>query len=242
MSSGPNMATITASLERSLQNCSINNHHHQSRGSNGSRRVDDSGRTRNPASNSVGNHRDYLYSSSNNSSLNYYSHRDHDAALDLNSHISLPYQWEQCLDLKSGEIYYINWRTGMKAKEDPRMSHRGMILDHHYDSYYTEEEEEEDDDDDEEEEEDDEEEDDSSSSSSSSEVYSPPEAEAEAESASSSSSLISRNVGDEERNSKDERSRQVLVVAGCKVCLMYFMVPKQVQLCPKCTSAQLLHF
>lgn len=123
----------------------------------------------------------------------------------------------------------------MKAKEDPRTSHREMIGDHHYDNYYTDEEEDDDDDDEEDEEEDD------SSSSSSSEVYSPPEVEAVSESAScSSSSLLSR--GEELRNSKDERSRQVLVVAGCKVCLMYFMVPKQAQLCPKCTSAQLLHF
>lgn len=35
--------------------------------------------------------------------------------------------------------------------------------------------------------------------------------------------------------------QNVLVVAGCKSCLMYFMVPKQVEDCPKCTG-QLLHF
>uniref|UniRef100_A0A2P2JED7 Uncharacterized protein n=1 Tax=Rhizophora mucronata TaxID=61149 RepID=A0A2P2JED7_RHIMU len=34
---------------------------------------------------------------------------------------------------------------------------------------------------------------------------------------------------------------QVLVVAGCKSCLMYFMVPKRVEDCPKC-NGQLLHF
>lgn len=34
---------------------------------------------------------------------------------------------------------------------------------------------------------------------------------------------------------------QVLVAAGCKSCLMYFMVPKQAEDCPKCYG-QLLHF
>lgn len=33
----------------------------------------------------------------------------------------------------------------------------------------------------------------------------------------------------------------VLVVGGCKTCLMYFMVPKEVDDCPKCCG-QLLHF
>lgn len=39
----------------------------------------------------------------------------------------------------------------------------------------------------------------------------------------------------------EKHNNNVLVVAGCKSCLMYFMVPKQVQECPKCTG-QLLHF
>ena len=39
---------------------------------------------------------------------------------------------------------------------------------------------------------------------------------------------------------KDHKDH-VLVVAGCKSCLMYFMVPKQVEDCPKCCG-QLLHF
>ena len=40
---------------------------------------------------------------------------------------------------------------------------------------------------------------------------------------------------------QNNNSNNVLVVAGCKSCLMYFMVPKQVEDCPKC-SGQLLHF
>lgn len=42
-------------------------------------------------------------------------------------------------------------------------------------------------------------------------------------------------------NSSSISGNNVLVVAGCKSCLMYFMVPKQVEDCPKCTG-QLLHF
>ncbi|MCL7038427.1 hypothetical protein MKW94_030524 [Papaver nudicaule] len=38
-----------------------------------------------------------------------------------------------------------------------------------------------------------------------------------------------------------KRSDQVLVVAGCKSCLMYFMLPKYVVDCPKC-SGIILHF
>lgn len=42
-------------------------------------------------------------------------------------------------------------------------------------------------------------------------------------------------------NRVDQKEAHVLVVAGCKSCFMYFMVPKQVEDCPKCTG-QLLHF
>lgn len=43
-----------------------------------------------------------------------------------------------------------------------------------------------------------------------------------------------------EKHGQGEKDN-VLVVAGCKSCLMYFMVPKQVEECPKC-SGHLLHF
>lgn len=39
-----------------------------------------------------------------------------------------------------------------------------------------------------------------------------------------------------------ENGEDVLVVAGCKRCFMYFMVPKQVEDCPKCSSSRLVHF
>lgn len=44
-----------------------------------------------------------------------------------------------------------------------------------------------------------------------------------------------------ENNSNNNNNNNVLVVAGCKSCLMYYMVPKQLEICPKCCG-QLLHF
>ena len=101
---------------------------------------------------------------------------------------------------QTGEIYYINWRNGMKARDDPRTTPE------YSGDFYTE--------------------DDSScdSEESSSEYSSPPDSSRE-------------HYRVDQKDHKDH----VLVVAGCKSCLMYFMVPKQVEDCPKCCG-QLLHF
>ncbi|XAR48226.1 hypothetical protein NMG60_11030976 [Bertholletia excelsa] len=179
----PNMATITASLERSLQNFSLN----QS--------------TTSSFSAGAG-----ISSSSSDSPENHHLSNSSDATLELNSQASLPYHWEQCLDLKTGEIYYINWRTGMRATEDPRTSQAELIgeFDTDDDSEYDSEE--------------------SSSESS--------------PSSSRNTQLYHHHQGTGDgQNHKDH----VLVVAGCKSCLMYFMVPKQGAICPKCCG-ELLHF
>ncbi|CAL5395897.1 unnamed protein product [Camellia sinensis] len=70
----PNMATITASLERSLQKCSLYQN------SNIADDTDTGG--------GVG------FSSSSSNSLENHLSNFHDAILDLNSHLSLPYYWE----------------------------------------------------------------------------------------------------------------------------------------------------
>ncbi|XP_068649354.1 protein CURLY FLAG LEAF 1-like isoform X2 [Aristolochia californica] len=158
----PNMDTIAASLERSMQNCSLG----------GGDAADDEG---------DGHTEAFLA-----------DRPSAESTLELNSHVSLPYQWEQCLDLKTGEIYYINWRTGIKAKDDPRTTAN-------FDGdYFTEE--------------------DSSDES-------------------EDSSFVSSPSSREDYRYED----QVLVVAGCKSCLMYFMLPKRVEDCPKCNGL-LLHF
>lgn len=55
------------------------------------------------------------------------------------------------------------------------------------------------------------------------------------------SSYDSEESSSESSNRREAQKEQVLVVGGCKSCFMYFMVPKQVQECPKCCG-QLLHF
>ncbi|KFK44679.1 hypothetical protein AALP_AA1G289300 [Arabis alpina] len=121
-----------------------------------------------------------------------------DKTLDLNSHISIPSYMEQCLDLKTGEIYYMNSTNGMRVKEDPRKLVSSKNADEFSGSVFSEE--------------------DSSYH--------------ESEESSSESSPSSGE------NQKEEDG---LVVAGCKACFMYFMVPKFLEDCPKCAS-HLLHF
>ncbi|GMP80638.1 hypothetical protein CsSME_00035659 [Camellia sinensis var. sinensis] len=86
----PNMTMITASLERSLQNCFLYEN---------SKIADDT-----DAGGGVGF--SSSSSSSSDSSENHFSN-SHDAILDLNSHLSLPYHWEQCLDLKIYIYMYV---------------------------------------------------------------------------------------------------------------------------------------
>ncbi|XP_071717631.1 protein CURLY FLAG LEAF 1-like [Rutidosis leptorrhynchoides] len=199
----PNIAAITASLERSLQSFSLN---HRST-------TTTTTTTSAAAEESPTNH----YHRSTNSS---------DSTLELNSNITLPYHWEQCLDLKTGEMYYINWRTGMKTKEDPR------TVDDGFSGYFYS-----DDDDDEEAEEES-----SYDGNEESSVESSP-----AVSSSRKQKQIEKEDENEDENESciisgnENRSNGVLVVAGCKGCFMYFMVPKQVEDCPKCCG-QLLHF
>ncbi|KAK4780031.1 hypothetical protein SAY87_016137 [Trapa incisa] len=183
----PNTGTITASLERSLQKISLNG---PGGSGGGAARVGRSSSSE-----------DISESQLNNS----------DATLELNSHVSLPYHWEQCLDLQTGEIYYINWRTGMRAKEDPRLTG-----DYTEDYYYS-----------------DEDEDDSSNcdSGESSSVSSP--ADFHSPAAAREPPPLAGGGGEKD---------SVLVVGGCKMCLMYFMVPKQVEDCPKCSGRLVLHF
>ncbi|XP_050221013.1 protein CURLY FLAG LEAF 1 [Mercurialis annua] len=199
---GPNMAAITASLERSLQNCSLDHHlPHQTMGVFGER----------SSSSDHHHHHHHVHDHSNNNNLQISNSSSSDTTLELNSHVSLPCHWEQCLDLKTGEIYYINWRNGMKAKEDPRE----ITQEYNGDYYYTEEEDNEDD------------------SSCDSE-------ESSSESSPSPCSTFNNNNNNNNRV-QQQKEDHVLVVGGCKSCLMYFMVPKQVQDCPKC-NGHLLHF
>ncbi|WOL02555.1 hypothetical protein Cni_G11274 [Canna indica] len=153
--------------------------------------------------------------------------------VDLNSDTALPYHWEQCLDMRTGEIYYINWETGVRTTDDPRTTAAAVSddvssaypssiyyddgdgdVDGASDEYSCSRVGSGDDDYDEEDEDDD-----TADSSSVSSAASPTNSSTEDHSASGS---------------------QVLVAAGCKACFMYFMVPKRVDACPKC-GGTLLH-
>ncbi|ERN06165.1 hypothetical protein AMTRI_Chr06g170760 [Amborella trichopoda] len=115
------------------------------------------------------------------------------ANLELNSEMSLPYQWEQCLDLKTGEVYFIDWNNGKKEKDDPRLVKNKTRL-----GYNSSDE----------------------------------ESGNESEDSSSSSTYFYEDYLVDSDTNQD----QILVVAGCKRCLMYFMLPKMAMECPKCRS------
>ncbi|KAE8716190.1 hypothetical protein F3Y22_tig00110156pilonHSYRG00542 [Hibiscus syriacus] len=187
----PNMVTITESLERSLKKCSLN--HERGGGSDGGGAAADEEGRRSEDDNSL-------------------SKTFSDTSLELNSHLSLPHHWEQCLDLKTGEIYYINWRNGTKASEDPRTA-----ADYGGDFYSDED-------------------DDS--------LYESDELSSDSSPSSSTRDKVHHDDEEDDSNSRlgaDKDNDNVLVVAGCRSCLMYFMVPKQEEDCPKCKD-RLLHF
>ncbi|KAG9139595.1 hypothetical protein Leryth_016365 [Lithospermum erythrorhizon] len=205
----PNMSTITDSLERDLQNFSLKNDHHP-RNSNCS----------SSSSNDGGNVGAGEISSSDLIKNHHHDDDTSETAYELNSHIRMPYHWEQCLDLKTGELYYINWRTGMKSKEDPRTTSQSSNPNVGFNL-------------------------------SSVELNDESSYESEGSTTEESSSSPSTTTSDHKKGSTIENNNNcensmmkednVLVVAGCKSCFMYFMVVKQVQDCPKCTG-QLIHF
>ena len=118
------------------------------------------------------------------------------------------------IDEQTGEIYYINWSNGMKPKEDPRTKATG------HNSDYSSSEDDHDHD-----------------------VESKCYDSEEGSSTESSPCSSARKESNFRLIKKQQELNQdsVLVVAGCKSCLMYRMVPKHVEDCPKC-SGQLLHF
>lgn len=218
----PNRGTITASIERSLRNCSLN--HHQSSSSSSSD-------SNNAASAGIIGPAGYVAAGRSSTSDSTINLDFPDNALELHSDIRLPYYWEQCLDLKSGEVYYINWRTGMKSQEDPRTNPEMQdVMRGGLGLSWSEGDE-----------------DDSwcESEGSSTEESSPSTSSRQQQcrrysNSNSSPVTITPRHRAAETNIHHDKP-QVLVVAGCKSCFMYFMLPKQVQDCPKCFG-QLLHF
>ncbi|CAD5177432.1 unnamed protein product [Musa acuminata subsp. malaccensis] len=137
--------------------------------------------------------------------------------VELNSDTALPYRWEQRLDMRTGEVYYINLETGTKTRKDPRTA---VIAAATYSSSYISGKEI------------------SSSDDSCSRVGGSEDYESSVDTANSClSSLSSSSPPD---TVADPGGAQILVAAGCRSCFMYFMVPKSVDACPKCGGG-LLH-
>ncbi|WOL00970.1 hypothetical protein Cni_G09683 [Canna indica] len=142
--------------------------------------------------------------------------------VELNSEIGLPHHWEQCLDLRSGEIYYINWETGVRTTEDPRaaVAAASALISSYYYS--------------------DEDEYSCASYIGSGDDFEDDEEEEEDGDSSSSLSSESPPRGSAAEDAAEASGGHVLVAAGCRACFMYFMVPKRVNACPKCGGG-LLH-
>ncbi|CAN6485527.1 unnamed protein product [Victoria cruziana] len=146
------------------------------------------------------------------------------STLELNSHLSLPYQWEQFLDLKTGDIYYIDWRSGRKSKGDPRRLQnpiRGED-DRRRDCEAGGE---------------------RGGTGEDDDVEEEKEGDGDCEGGESEGGSCSSSCSSTEDYLEEQSLQQndVLVVAGCKRCLMYFMLPKITDECPRCSSL-LLHF
>ncbi|CAA6660011.1 unnamed protein product [Spirodela intermedia] len=139
-----------------------------------------------------------------------------DTTLELNSEVALPYHWEQCLDLKTGKIYYINWSTGeihggsAEVRRIPRQD--GDDADDENDGV--------------------EDDDDGGDSSEDS-------ATTDSDDNGNCSSAFSRGAGGWRGGVAAGGS--VLVAAGCRVCMMYVMIPKREEECPRC-GGHVLHF
>lgn len=186
--------------------------------------------------------------------------------VELNSDVALPYHWEQCLDIRTGQVYYINWEDGTRTTVDPRTAsafssptprstssasrhtRRASTPSSGYTSVSSVSAwrgagndsgyDNDDEEEDGEGEGDDEAESSSSSTSSSSSSTGSSRGSAVSSTLSSFSPTDESGSGD---NGGGLGAGHVLVAAGCRACFMYFMVPKRADVCPKCGSSGLLH-
>ncbi|KAH9329311.1 hypothetical protein KI387_001419, partial [Taxus chinensis] len=152
--------------------------------------------------------------------------------LEPKSKPALPSQWEQFLDLKTGEMYFYDWSAGRKTKTHPKELLRASktvpvaqdkiaiafgVEKPSTPSYYSEIE-------------------DYAGDFDSMDDDSDDSEESQKEA--SEGHRICESVGQGHSSSLDST---VLVAAGCQSCLMYYMLPKHTICCPKC-GTPVLHF
>ncbi|KAJ8458042.1 hypothetical protein OPV22_030968 [Ensete ventricosum] len=133
--------------------------------------------------------------------------------VELNSETALPYHWEQCLDMRTGEVYYINRATGTRTSKDPRTASAAAAT---YSSSYQSEEDVSSDDFD-----------------SCSGIGGSDDHEDSIDTATSCLTSLSSTSSTSDTGAEPSGG-QILVSAGCRSCFMYFMVPKSTDACPKC--------
>ncbi|RWW68067.1 hypothetical protein BHE74_00024424 [Ensete ventricosum] len=130
-----------------------------------------------------------------------------EVTVELNSETVLPCHWEQCLDMRSGQVYYINRETGTRTTKDPRTAAAAASS---YSSSYQSKQ-------------------DSSSDDSCSEIGGSDDDSVDT----ANSCLTTLSSASSEDTAAAAGGSQSLVSAGCRSCFMYFMVPKSVDACPK---------
>uniref|UniRef100_A0ACD5WA56 Uncharacterized protein n=1 Tax=Avena sativa TaxID=4498 RepID=A0ACD5WA56_AVESA len=177
--------------------------------------------------------------------------------VELNSEVALPYHWQQCLDIRTGQVYYVNWEDGTRTTVDPRTPlHLSTLSTPRSISFAPRR---------------------AASTSSSGSSYSSASSvgtvaaaewfssaaggygyeesngyndmddeESSSTSSCRSSAISSFSPTDESASASSGSDNgntpgHVLVAAGCRGCFMYFMVPKSAGLCPKCGSSGLVH-
>ncbi|PKU59984.1 hypothetical protein MA16_Dca024473 [Dendrobium catenatum] len=153
-----------------------------------------------------------------------------EVTVELNSVEAFPNHWKQCLDMKTGKLFYVNGKSGERKTEVPRIAASGLQASYNSSEEYNSDdagggEDEEDNDGDIE---------DCSSLAGDGTDY---------EDFFGVSSRNSHNSSSDDSIAGDGNGGAgslILVVAGCKSCFMYFIVPKRVDECPKCGGC-LLH-
>ncbi|XP_074561800.1 protein CURLY FLAG LEAF 1-like [Curcuma longa] len=135
-------------------------------------------------------------------------------SVELNSETALPFHWEQCLDMQTGEVYYFNRETGTRTSKDPR-----TVAGDYSSSYHSEE-------------------DVSSSSSDSFSGLASGGSSSRNDNEDSSDSTANSCLTSISSSSSPSlaTAAEPLVSAGCRSCFMYFMVPKSDDSCPKCSG------
>ncbi|XP_020592319.1 uncharacterized protein LOC110032883 [Phalaenopsis equestris] len=149
-----------------------------------------------------------------------------EVTVELNSDTAFSNNWKQCLDMRTGKLFYVNWESGERRTETPSIAASGL-----QEGYYSSEDCNSDDARDIEDEEDN----DGDVEDCASFFAGGTDFEDFSSANSRNSDSSSFQPADSDAGGENGGAGGlILVVAGCKSCFMYFMVPKRAEECPKC--------